>query len=78
MKKDPYGVWEITIPPKSPGVAAIPHDSKIKVRRDSDFRRSLSIFEVLEKFGRLTFQLCLDRFPWSFLAENGLSVFLLG
>ena len=32
MKKDAYGVWEIVIPPASPGVAAIPHDSKIKVR----------------------------------------------
>lgn len=32
MKKDQYGVWEITIPPKSPGVCAIPHDSMLKVR----------------------------------------------
>ena len=31
MKKDSFGVWEITVPPKSPGVCAIPHDSKIKV-----------------------------------------------
>ncbi|KLO16363.1 glycoside hydrolase [Schizopora paradoxa] len=31
MKKDAYGVWEIIIPPASPGVAAIPHDSKIKI-----------------------------------------------
>lgn len=31
MKKDEFGVWEITIPPKAPGVCAIPHDSKIKV-----------------------------------------------
>jgi hypothetical protein len=32
MKKDQFGVWEITVPPKSPGVCAIPHDSKLKVR----------------------------------------------
>lgn len=32
LKKNEFGVWEITIPPKSPGVCAIPHDSKIKVR----------------------------------------------
>ena len=32
MKKDQYGVWEITLPPKSPGVCAIPHDSMLKVR----------------------------------------------
>jgi hypothetical protein len=31
MKKDAYGVWEIRISPISPGVCAIPHDSKIKV-----------------------------------------------
>jgi hypothetical protein len=31
MKKDSFGVWEITIPPISHGVCAIPHDSKIKV-----------------------------------------------
>ncbi|THV08317.1 glycoside hydrolase [Dendrothele bispora CBS 962.96] len=31
MKKDNFGVWEITVPPKSPGVCAIPHDSKIKI-----------------------------------------------
>ena len=32
MKKDNYGHWEITVPPKAPGVCAIPHDSKIKVQ----------------------------------------------
>ncbi|KDQ64388.1 glycoside hydrolase family 13 protein [Jaapia argillacea MUCL 33604] len=31
MKKDHFGIWEITLPPKSPGVCAIPHDSKIKI-----------------------------------------------
>jgi 1,4-alpha-glucan branching enzyme len=31
MKKDQYGVWEIRVPPVSPGVCAIPHDSKVKV-----------------------------------------------
>jgi len=31
LKKDKYGVWEVTLPPKSPGVCAIPHDSKLKV-----------------------------------------------
>ncbi|KAG6903421.1 alpha-1,4-glucan branching enzyme [Termitomyces sp. Mi166 len=31
MKKDDFGVWEITVPPASPGVCAIPHDSKIKI-----------------------------------------------
>jgi len=32
MKKDDFGIWEITLPPKSNGVCAIPHDSKLKVR----------------------------------------------
>jgi hypothetical protein len=32
MTKNQYGVWEISLPPKSPGVCAIPHDSMIKVR----------------------------------------------
>lgn len=31
MKKNQYGVWEITVPPQSPGVCAIAHDSKLKV-----------------------------------------------
>jgi hypothetical protein len=31
MKKDQFGIWDITIPAKSPGVCAIPHDSKLKV-----------------------------------------------
>ncbi|KAL0067646.1 alpha-1,4-glucan branching enzyme [Marasmius tenuissimus] len=31
MTRDEFGVWGITIPPKSPGVCAIPHDSKIKI-----------------------------------------------
>ncbi|KAL6305825.1 glycoside hydrolase superfamily [Sparassis latifolia] len=31
MKKNEYGIWEITVPPTSPGVCAIPHDSKIKI-----------------------------------------------
>ncbi|EEB95057.1 hypothetical protein MPER_06035, partial [Moniliophthora perniciosa FA553] len=31
MIRDNFGVWEITVTPKSPGVCAIPHDSKIKI-----------------------------------------------
>ncbi|KAI0036776.1 glycoside hydrolase superfamily [Vararia minispora EC-137] len=31
LKKDKYGVWEITIPPTADGECAIPHDSKIKI-----------------------------------------------
>ena len=31
MTRDPYGVWEITIPPTADGKVAIPHDSKIKI-----------------------------------------------
>lgn len=31
MTKDQFGVWEITVPAKAPGVCAIPHDSKLKV-----------------------------------------------
>jgi 1,4-alpha-glucan branching enzyme len=31
MKKDNYGVWEITVQPFDSGVCAIPHDSKVKV-----------------------------------------------
>ncbi|KAG8898561.1 alpha-1,4-glucan branching enzyme [Tulasnella sp. 403] len=34
MSKDQYGVWSITVPPKSPGEPAIPHDSKIKASPD--------------------------------------------
>ncbi|KIJ56754.1 glycoside hydrolase family 13 protein [Sphaerobolus stellatus SS14] len=30
MKRDEYGVWEITVPAKG-GVASIPHDSKLKI-----------------------------------------------
>ena len=31
MKRDNYGVWEITVQPFDSGVCAIPHDSKVKV-----------------------------------------------
>ncbi|THH12395.1 hypothetical protein EW145_g69 [Phellinidium pouzarii] len=31
MQKDPFGVWEIKVPPKSPGEPAIAHESKIKI-----------------------------------------------
>jgi 1,4-alpha-glucan branching enzyme len=31
MKRDEYGVWSITVPAKSPGVCAIPHESTLKV-----------------------------------------------
>ncbi|WVR06915.1 hypothetical protein IAU60_003951 [Kwoniella sp. DSM 27419] len=31
MTKSSYGVWECYVPPKSPGVCAIPHDSMIKI-----------------------------------------------
>jgi 1,4-alpha-glucan branching enzyme len=31
LKKNNFGVWEITLPPEAPGVCAIPHDSKVKV-----------------------------------------------
>lgn len=31
MSKNKYGVWEIAIPPKTPGEPAIPHESKVKV-----------------------------------------------
>ncbi|KAI7124309.1 1,4-alpha-glucan-branching, partial [Hortaea werneckii] len=30
MKRDPYGVWEISLPPVN-GQPAIPHDSKVKI-----------------------------------------------
>lgn len=32
MKKNEFGVWEITVPPTETGECAIPHDSKLKVR----------------------------------------------
>lgn len=32
MIKDDFGVWSIVVPPVKPGICAIPHDSKIKVR----------------------------------------------
>jgi len=31
MTKNSFGVWECYVPPKSPGVCAIPHDSMIKI-----------------------------------------------
>ncbi|KAF9464887.1 glycoside hydrolase family 13 protein [Collybia nuda] len=31
MKKDSFGVWELTIPPIAAGGCAIPHDSKLKI-----------------------------------------------
>lgn len=31
MKKSPFGVWECYVPPSSPGVCAIPHDSMVKI-----------------------------------------------
>ncbi|KAG5654624.1 alpha-1,4-glucan branching enzyme [Sphagnurus paluster] len=31
LKKDRFGIWEVTVPPTSPGICAIPHDSKIKI-----------------------------------------------
>ncbi|KAG9003353.1 alpha-1,4-glucan branching enzyme [Tulasnella sp. JGI-2019a] len=31
MERDQFGVWSITLPPKSTGEPAIPHDSKIKI-----------------------------------------------
>jgi len=31
MTKSPFGVWECYVPPKSPGVCAIPHDSMVKI-----------------------------------------------
>jgi len=31
MKKNEFGVWECYVPPKAPGVPAIPHDSKLKI-----------------------------------------------
>jgi 1,4-alpha-glucan branching enzyme len=34
MKKNDFGVFEITIPAQN-GQAAIPHNSKVKVRRGS-------------------------------------------
>lgn len=31
MKKNEYGIWEITVPPTPTGECAIPHDSKLKI-----------------------------------------------
>jgi 1,4-alpha-glucan branching enzyme len=31
MTKSEFGVWECYVPPKSSGVCAIPHDSKLKI-----------------------------------------------
>ncbi|KDR83966.1 hypothetical protein GALMADRAFT_55015 [Galerina marginata CBS 339.88] len=31
MKKDAFGVWEITVPPLPSGACAIPHDTKLKI-----------------------------------------------
>lgn len=37
LKRNEYGVWEMTIPPTADGEPAIPHDSKIKVRCSTSF-----------------------------------------
>lgn len=42
MKKNPYGVFEITLPSEN-GKPAIPHNTKVKVRRP---RNSLSLLEA--------------------------------
>lgn len=47
MTKDQYGVWEIVLPPKEPGVCAIPHDSKIKVRIEHASGKSASNADVV-------------------------------
>lgn len=31
MTKSQFGVWECYVPPKQPGVPAIPHDSMVKI-----------------------------------------------
>lgn len=31
MTKNTFGVWECYVPPASPGVCAIPHDSMVKI-----------------------------------------------
>lgn len=31
MTKNAFGVWECYVPPRSPGVCAIPHDSMVKI-----------------------------------------------
>jgi 1,4-alpha-glucan branching enzyme len=31
MTKNSFGVWECYVPPSSPGVCAIPHDSMVKI-----------------------------------------------
>ena len=31
MQKSEYGIWECYVPPKAPGVCAIPHDSMVKI-----------------------------------------------
>lgn len=53
MKRNPFGTFEISIPPNEKGEAAIKHDSKIKVRRET---------QVDEECGRkLTFALSIAR-----------------
>jgi 1,4-alpha-glucan branching enzyme len=38
MKKNDFGVFELTIPPTADGKPAIPHNSKIKVRMEEEGR----------------------------------------
>jgi hypothetical protein len=35
MKKNPFGVWEVTVPAQN-GAPAIPHESKIKASDSSE------------------------------------------
>jgi hypothetical protein len=65
MKKDQYGVWEITLPPKSPGVCAIPHDSMLKVRHIHTLAHkaatmSLDLHDYTERIADRT-PSCLDQ-----------------
>jgi len=59
MSKDQYGVFEIVVPAKVNGQAAIPHNSKIKVRTA---RLLPSLKDRL---------LRNRRSPWSYQAESG-------
>lgn len=63
MKKDQFGVWNITVPAKS-GVCAIPHDSKLKVG-----------WHCIPELVLVSYYHFDSRFPWYYPQENVSSVY---
>jgi hypothetical protein len=53
MKRDDFGVWEVTVPPLPSGACAIPHDTKVKVGMHC--RRFFSLARSNSRISKLDF-----------------------